>query len=97
MSRHPKHQSGKSKRTDPSRIRSINWLFNLPRSVRIVLNGVFALSVTLALFPVVDEIYLRLFFNESTVLVPALVSVSFGLAMYLAGWMLIATSPPPAG
>ncbi len=89
MSRRPKRQSRKSGSADPSRIRGVNWLLTLPRSVKIVLNGGFALSVTLALFPVVDEIYIRLFFNENTVIAPALVSVSFGLVMYLAGWMLI--------
>jgi hypothetical protein len=65
----------------------VNWLLNIPRVVRILIVGIFAVSVTLGLFQFVDFIYLRLFFTMETRIIPSLVSASFGLAMYLLGWM----------
>ena len=78
-------------------IRVLAW----PRFVRILMCGLFALAVTLALSPLVDEIYLRFFFSEQTVLIPSLVSSTFGLLMYMLGWWLVigtvGETPPARG
>ena len=80
-------------------MRVIRWLLRLPRLVRILVVGMFALGVTLALFPVVDAIYLRFFFHESTRSVASLISAGIGLVMYMVGWQLIVGTvgeQPPA-
>lgn len=61
----------------------------MPRLLRILFVGVFALMTTLALSPIVDEIYIRYFFNMETRAIPYLISTTAGLAMYLTGWQLI--------
>ncbi|MBZ0290717.1 MAG: hypothetical protein K8I30_24035 [Anaerolineae bacterium] len=69
--------------------RWIERMLHLPRFVRVVLCAVLALAVTLALSPLIDEIYLRFFFSSQTVIVPALISAAFGLLMYMLGWWLV--------
>jgi hypothetical protein len=87
--------------SDPHRLHEqlVDSLVSLPRLARIGLAIVFTLAVTLALSPIVDSIYLRYLYTPETVLAPALVSVAFGLAMYLVGWhVLVGMSgeTPPA-
>ena len=65
------------------------WIVRWPRLVRILIVALFALAVTLALSPLVDYLYDRFFFSMETRMVPSLVSASFGLLMYLVGWMLM--------
>jgi hypothetical protein len=67
----------------------VEQVLRMPRITRILISGVFALATTLALSPIVDEIYLSFFLDDTTVWVPALISVSCGLVMYVAGWRLI--------
>jgi hypothetical protein len=69
--------------------RLIDWAIHLPRLTRIVLAGVFALAVTLAITPIVDRIYLDYFYNPDTRLVPALISTVIGLVYYVFGWRTI--------
>ncbi len=64
-------------------------LLEMPRLARMFVATFFALAVTLAVSPVIDIIYLNNFFDESTVIVPALVAGAFGLLMYIAGYLLI--------
>jgi hypothetical protein len=59
------------------------------RLVRIGIVTVIALLVTLAVSPVVDEIYLRYFFSMDTRGLPAYVSAAFGLIAYVIGWWLV--------
>lgn len=73
----------------PFQIRLIERVLHLPRLGRIVICALFALAVTLALSPLIDEIYLRFFFTSGTVILPSLVSAAFGLVMYMTGWWLI--------
>ncbi len=77
--------------------RVLHW----PRFLRVLLCGLFALSVTLALSPLIDEIYLRFFFSAQTVIVPSLISSAFGLVMYVLGWWLVigtlGETPPVRG
>lgn len=70
-------------------IRFAEQVLNLPRITRILLALIFALATILALSPVIDEIYLRLFFTEETAIVPSLVTAAVGFIMYFAGWQLI--------
>jgi hypothetical protein len=74
-------------------------LLKLPRLVRIVIVGIFALSTTLALSPLVDYIYLSYMYTEESRLFPSLVSAGAGLLVYLFGWWLFVGSVdevPPA-
>ena len=71
----------------------------LPRIARIVIVSVFAVGVTILVFPLVDRIYIENFFNADTVSVPALVSAGIGLVVYIIGWLLLigtAGDRPPA-
>jgi len=67
----------------------VNGFLKLPRLARIILVAVFALTVTLALSPLVDYVYIRYMFTEQTRLLPSLVSAGAGIAMYLLGWWLV--------
>jgi hypothetical protein len=69
--------------------RMIDWILSLPRLARILIAIMFALCVTLALSPLIDLIYTEFFFDPQTVLVPSLVSASFGLGMYVLGWRFL--------
>lgn len=73
----------------PAYVPWVDRLLKLPRLARIGIAALFALSVTLALSPIVDGIYLNFLFTPETVMVPALVSAGFGLVMYVVGWQLI--------
>lgn len=66
-----------------------NRVIQLPRLVRILLAALFALAVTLAFSPLVDLIYDRYFFSANTLIVPALVTATLGLIMYMVGWWLM--------
>ncbi len=68
---------------------TVRWFLDRPRGIRILLVSLFALATTLALFPIVDEMYIRFIFDESTRLLPSLVSVGFGIVMYIGGWWLV--------
>lgn len=77
----------------------INRLLKLPRFVRIVIAGIFALATTLAVSPLVDYIYISYMFTEESRLLPSLVSAAAGLLMYMIGWWLfvgVAGELPPA-
>jgi len=74
---------------DPIPFRVVNGILSLPRLVRIIIAAIFGAATTLALFEVVDQIYLDYFFSESTRVAPALVSGGFGMLMYVIGWSLI--------
>ncbi|MBZ0291548.1 MAG: hypothetical protein K8L99_03180 [Anaerolineae bacterium] len=77
-------------------IRIVQRIVELPRLVRIVLVALLALMVTLALSPMVDELYFRLLFDSLAVVsvwlarvLPSLVTASIGLVMYAVGWWLV--------
>jgi hypothetical protein len=53
-----------------------------------VIAVVFALAVTFALSPIIDEIYISYFFSEATRIVPSLLAAAAGLVMYVLGWVL---------
>lgn len=65
------------------------WIVTRPRLARILLVALFSLAVVLLAFPVVDDVYINLFFNEATRILPSLVAAGLGAVMYIVGWRLI--------
>lgn len=94
-----KRKSGASKTaTAPTApgARVVNAIIGLPRLVRILLVALLALMVTLAISPMVDEIYFNTLFTPIYDLspsvarvLPSLVTAAVGLTMYTLGWWLI--------
>lgn len=64
-------------------------LLEMPRIARWFVVAFFALAVTLAVSPFIDALYLQYFFDERTVIAPALVAMMFGLLMYIVGYWLV--------
>jgi hypothetical protein len=79
----------------------IERLANAPRVQRIILVATIALAVVLAIFALVDRIYINLFYTPDTVIAPSYVSVLVGAVMYVWGWMLFVGTrdhtPRPSG
>jgi hypothetical protein len=79
----------------------IERLLDASRLQRIIVVGAVALAVVLAIFALVDKIYINLFYTPDTVIVPSYVSVAVGAVMYVWGWMLFvgtrAHTPRPTG
>ncbi|GAB1422350.1 hypothetical protein MASR2M15_25790 [Anaerolineales bacterium] len=65
----------------------IERLISLPRWVRILIVLINALVMVLAVFALVDEIYLRYFYTPDTVVIPSLVTAVIGSIMYIWGWL----------
>lgn len=88
-----KRKSKADEQTDARRLpfleRIVTDLLEMPRIARWFVVAFFSLAVTFALRPFIDTIYLRNFFDERTVIAPALVAMAFGLLMYVAGYWLI--------
>lgn len=70
-------------------IKIATTVLNLPRITRILIAGVYALATVLAITPIVDEIYLANFFTEDTTWLPAMITASIGLFVYMIGWRII--------
>ncbi len=64
----------------------VQWVVSLPRIVRILGVALGALSLTAVLFPLVDNVYIQLIYNPSTIMLPSFVSVGGGLLLYVLGW-----------
>lgn len=77
------------KQIPQEKIGFIQSLLNFPRITRIIIAGVFAISLTLALSPVIDRLYEQYFYSEDTLILPAIVSALLGLLMYIVGWFAI--------
>lgn len=91
-SKSPTAVKSKPKRKAPSvpwHISTVDQLVELPRSWRILIVAVFSMAVVAAIFPLVDGIYLRLFYSPNTILVPALVTAACGVVMWGVGWWLL--------
>ncbi len=61
-------------------------ILGLPRLARIVLVTLLTMAIILAVFPLVDDIYLRYFFTHETRILPSLVSLGIGILFYILGW-----------
>lgn len=76
-----------------ARISPLAWthqqVTRLPRWSRILLAGIFAISLTTVLFPLVDYIYIVYFLTPDTRIIPSFVSSGAGLVLYLVGWYLM--------
>ncbi len=79
------------KKNQPSEPKTglIEALLNFPRITRIIIAGMFALSLTLALSPVIDRLYVAYFYSEDTLIAPMIISVILGVLMYILGWFAI--------
>ena len=64
-------------------------MLNWSRRTRIILISIFGISVTAAVFPLVDLLYVERFFNPDTRVLPSLISVGLGMMMYIVGWVLL--------
>ncbi len=67
----------------------VGRILALPRVMKMLIAGIMALATTLAVSPIVDEIYIRFFYTRSTIIAPSLVSAGIGFVMYSIGWQLI--------
>jgi hypothetical protein len=70
----------------------IGWLLGLPRGARIALVLLAALAVVLALFALIDRIYILYLMTPDTVAWPSYVAAAIGLVMYTWGWMLFVST-----
>lgn len=73
----------------PPRKTLLERIVRLPRLARIVLVAFIALMVVLAVFPLIDRLYVALFFSPTTLILPSLVATGVGLVMYVIGWLLL--------
>jgi len=69
--------------------RVVLWLLTLPRYPRLALILFLSLNITMSLFPIVDELYIRFFFDPATVMLPSFVSVGFGVVYYVLGFIWV--------
>lgn len=66
-----------------------SWILSLPRLVRIILIVLPSLATTIIFVPVVDSIYLRYFYSDSTNMIPSIIEAGIALTVYLIGWILV--------
>lgn len=83
------HKNDKQTRS----IQFVRQILALPRITRILIAAILALATTLAVSPVIDELYIRWFYTEESAIVPSLITAAFGFAMYFVGWQLIVGTP----
>jgi hypothetical protein len=62
------------------------------RGIRLFVVVIFAISATLAVSPLVDAIYLQFFFTPETRILPSLIAMGAGLAIYAFGWIYLVGS-----
>lgn len=82
----------------------VNRLLELPRYVRLLITALIALTITMAVFPQIDAIYLRLNTeidpnNMFERLFPSFITAGIGMVIYLIGWRYYVGAPgqtPPA-
>lgn len=69
---------------------------SMNRLLRLLLVAIFAISTTLATSPLIDSIYLQYFFTPESRILPSLIAMGLGLAMYAFGWLyLVGSSGQP--
>jgi hypothetical protein len=66
-----------------------SWMLSLPRLIRIILIALPAMATTVIFVPVVDAIYLRYFYSDSTRMLPSIIEAAIALTVYLIGWILV--------
>ena len=63
-------------------------LVALPRLARIMIVVFFALMMVLLISPLVDFLYIRLFYTAETIILPSLITITCGCIMYILGWRI---------
>ena len=78
--------------------RVVQQIIELPRVVRILIVGLFAVAATFAVNPVIDTLYIQFLYNTDTVILPSIGAVFVGTVVYILGWLLmigtIGETPP---
>ncbi|MCB9454972.1 MAG: hypothetical protein H6671_03170 [Anaerolineaceae bacterium] len=69
--------------------RAAQQIIELPRGVRILMVGLFAVAATFAVNPVIDTLYIQFFYNADTVILPSIAAVFVGMVVYVLGWLLM--------
>jgi hypothetical protein len=67
----------------------VEQALDLSRGWRIFMVAVFAISFVLLITPVVDNLYVTYMFAMETRVLPSIISVVFGIAIYALGWRLL--------
>lgn len=72
----------------------------LPRLTRILMVIFVALLLVMAIFPLVDILYVTYFFTPETIVLPSLVSIALGTIVYVWGWRsivgMVGENPEPS-
>jgi hypothetical protein len=71
----------------------VDRLLLLPRSSRILVAVIPALTLAFILSPLVDEIYLRFFYSPQTAELPSWITAATAVLMYFAGWYYLVDHP----
>lgn len=74
---------------DSRSTRVIDRVIHLPRAARFAMAALFALALTLAISPLVDNFYMDNSYDPATRGLPAMISTALGLVFYLIGWRQI--------
>jgi hypothetical protein len=67
----------------------VSWILGLSRWKRIALVALLTLAVSLFGVLLVNDIYLRYFFDWETYVLPSLFAVGIGILFYVLGWWLL--------
>lgn len=65
---------------------------SMNRLLRLLLVAIVAVITTLAISPLIDAVYLQFFFTPETRIVPSLLAMGIGVAMYIMGWLYLVGS-----
>lgn len=86
----------KSKQPDTSLPTFWEQITTMNRLLRLLVVVIFSMTTVLATSPLIDTLYLQLFFTPETRILPSLISMGFGLMMYMWGWIyLVGSSGQP--
>lgn len=86
----------KPKQSDTSVPTFWEQITSMNRLLRLLMVVIFSMTTVLATSPLIDTLYLQLFFTPETRILPSLISMGFGLMMYMWGWIyLVGSSGQP--
>lgn len=86
----------KSKQPNPPLQTFWDQITTMNRLLRLLVVVIFAMMTVLATSPLIDSLYLQLFFTPETRILPSLISMGAGLIMYVWGWIyLVGSSGQP--
>jgi len=78
----------------------VGYILAWPRLARVLLVIATVLLWVMALFPLVDTVYVSYFFTPETIILPSLAMATLGLFVYVWGWLavvgMVGERPEPA-